>query len=71
MIKCTEREAVMELRVKCWVLITRDIRVVIVTRAIAKIRSNYSDRLPLNIQWQFPKANRKSSPVCSATRIKS
>lgn len=56
MIKSTEREEVVELGVKCWLVITGDVRVVIVSGSVANIKSIYSNRLSLNIQWQFPKA---------------
>lgn len=59
MIKYTEREAVMYLWVKCWMIITGDVRIVIVTRAVTRIKSIYSICLSLNIQWQFPKAEQK------------
>lgn len=59
MIKYTEREAVMYLWVKCWMIITGDVRIVIVTRAVTRIKSIYSICSSLNIQWQFPKAEQK------------
>lgn len=54
-----ERETVVQLWVKCWMIITRDVRIVTVTRAAAKIKSIYSSCLTLNIQRQFPKAEQK------------
>lgn len=70
MIKHTEREAVMQLWVKCWMVITGDLRIVSVTGAVANIKSIYSNCLSLNIQWQFPKAEGKNKTAlfCSENK---